>query len=295
MTNKTKGIFLAAFGASMWGFSGILAQIFFEDYGASSEWLVSCLLVFAGLCLLAYAKWGQGTDVLSIFKNTRDRRELFLFALLGMLGVQYLFFKTIEGSGAGMAAILQFTSPIFIYAYLVLKGERSAKKLEVALVASTILGVVLLVTRGQFDGLSISPLALITGLGSAVAVAYYTLQPRRIQKRYGSTLVVAWGMLLAGLAFQLIQPLWLLDFTLDGRAILLLLLIISFGTAFAFLSYLSSTAYINPGLANLMTALEPLLASILSVLVLGQPLNWAELLGIALVIVSIMAFSRLSE
>lgn len=152
-----------------------------------------------------------------------------------------------------------------------------------------------MLTRGQLNGLSISPLSLVTGLESAIAVAYYTLQPRRIQKRYGSSLVVAWGMLLAGLAFQVIQPLWQLDFTLDARAVLLLALIISFGTAFAFLSYLSSTADINPGLANLMTALEPLLASFLSVLVLGQSLNWAESLGIALVLISILIFSGLSE
>lgn len=44
MNSKVKGIFLAAFGGSMCGISGIFAQILFNQYAASSEWLVSVRL-----------------------------------------------------------------------------------------------------------------------------------------------------------------------------------------------------------------------------------------------------------
>lgn len=47
-----------------------------------------------------------------------------VFALVGIIGVQYLFYKDIELSNASTASILQFSAPIFIYAYTVWTGEK---------------------------------------------------------------------------------------------------------------------------------------------------------------------------
>ncbi|MGX7091606.1 DMT family transporter [Hutsoniella sourekii] len=295
MSNKLKGILLAGFGGSMWGVSGILAQIVFANYPASSEWLVSTRLFFAGICILLYAAFIRKEDITRIFKDKSDTLQLILFAVLGMVGVQYLFFKTIETSGASLATILQFTSPIFIYLYQIIRGEKHLRASELSLVLLTVFGVVLIVTNGSFAGLNVSLMGLITGLGSAVAVAFYTLQPRRIQGIYGSPLVVGWGMLFGGIVFQVFSPFWKPGFTLDGQAYLLLALIIVFGTAMAFLSYLSSTAYIEASLASIMTALEPLLAAVLTVVVFNKSFGFFEIVGIAIVLVAVLILSNMKE
>ncbi|AMB99474.1 hypothetical protein AWM75_05455 [Aerococcus urinaehominis] len=295
MNRKLKGILLAGFGGSMWGVSGILAQIFFDNYQASSEWLVSTRLLFAGLCILLYASFFKKENIFKIFKSGSDIIQLLMFALLGMVGVQYLFFKTIEISGAATATILQFTSPIFIYLYQLLRGEKRIKLIELFLIILTVFGVVLIVTNGQFQALHISPLGLLAGLGSAVAVAFYTLQPRAIQSIYGSPVVVGWGMMIGGLAFQFIHPFWKTSSPLDGQAYLLLIVIIVFGTALAFLSYLSSTSYINASLASIMTALEPLLAAVLAVVVFNESFGLFEIIGIVIVLVTVLTLTNVEE
>lgn len=292
MDNKIKGITLAGLGGSLWGVSGILAQLLFNEFSASSEWLVSTRLVFAGILILLYAAFIKHENIFEILKEKGDLFQLIAFAVLGMVGVQYLFFKTIETSSASLATILQFTAPIFVYLWLLITREKKFSLGEFSLVLLTFLGVFLIVTNGHFKSISVSSLGLLTGIGSAIAVAFYTLQPRKILAIYGSPIVVGWGMLLGGIVFQFISPFWKPGFTINMYAIGILLGIIIFGTAVAFLSYLSSVQYIDPSLASIMTALEPLLAAVLSIFIFSQTFGIFETIGIVIVLVAVLLLSN---
>lgn len=292
MNDKVKGMTLAGLGGSLWGVSGILAQLLFNEFNASSEWLVSTRLMFAGILILLYSALIKRENILAIVKEKADLLQLIAFAILGMVGVQYLFFKTIETSSASLATILQFTAPIFVYLWLLVTREKKFNLGEFSLVLLTFLGVFLIVTNGSFTSIAVSPLGLLTGIGSAVAVAFYTLQPRKILAKYGSPIVVGWGMLIGGIVFQFIAPLWNPNFEMNQYALVILLGIIIFGTAVAFLAYLSSVQYIDPSLASIMTALEPLLAAVLSVFVFSQAFGIFETVGIMIVLVSVLLLSN---
>lgn len=295
MTNKVKGIVLAGLGGSLWGISGILAQVLFNNFNASSEWLVSVRLIFAGLIILSYSKLIKKENVFAILRDKKSLLQLLAFSTLGMLGVQYLFFKAIETSSASLATILQFTAPIFVYLWMLISKEKKFNLKEFSLVLLTFLGVFLIVSKGNIQEVSVSTLGLLSGLGSAVAVAFYTIQPRKILAKYGSALIVGWGMLIGGIFFQFIYPFWLVSFTLTIEVLLILLAIIIFGTAIAFLAYLSSVNYINPSLASIMTALEPLLAAVLSVLVFKQSFGFYEVIGIVIVVLAVLALSNFDQ
>lgn len=292
MNQKLKGILLSGLGGSLWGASGIFAQLLFSDYQASSEWLVSTRLTMAGLLILTYSSILRKDPIFSIFKNKKHVLQLLLFSLVGMVGVQYLFFKAIEVSSASLATILQFTAPIFVYLYTLISREKKLYATEFALVLATFFGVLLIVTNGQFSKMSVSLIGFTVGIGSAVAVAFYSIQPRKILAVYGSPMIVGWGMLIGGLVFQFIQPFWQPSFSLTTHSVLLLTLIIVFGTAVAFIAYLASLSYIDPSLASIMTSLEPLLAAVLSVVVFKQQFGVFELIGIAVVLVSVLLLSR---
>ena len=292
MNQKLKGILLSGLGGSLWGVSGIFAQLLFSDYQASSEWLVSTRLTMAGLLILTYSSILRKDPIFSIFKNKKHVLQLLLFSLVGMVGVQYLFFKAIEVSSASLATILQFTAPIFVYLYTLISREKKLYAIEFALVLATFFGVLLIVTNGQFSKMSVSLIGFTVGIGSAVAVAFYSIQPRKILAVYGSPMIVGWGMLIGGLVFQFIQPFWQPNFSLSTHSIILLTLIIVFGTAVAFIAYLASLSFIDPSLASIMTALEPLLAAVLSAVVFNQQFGIFELIGIAVVLVSVLLLSR---
>lgn len=295
MNKKLRGILLAGFGGSMWGISGIFAQLLFNQYAASSEWLVSARLLIAGILVLGYSHFLKRDDIFSPWRVRGDFLQLLLFSLVGMAGVQYFFFKAIEVSSASLATILQFTGPIFVYFYMLFSKEKRLRLRELILVLLTFFGVLLIVTNGNFTKLAVSPISFLMGMGSAVAVAFYSLQPRSILSRYGSPTIVGWGMVLAGIAFQFIHPFWQPGFSLNGRSLILLTGIILFGTAFGFLAYLSSLHYIEASLASIMTALEPLLASVLSVVVSHQVFGFYEILGICIVLLAVLILSSIEQ
>lgn len=295
MNKRFKGILLAAFGGSMWGISGIFAQSLFTHYTVSSEWLVGTRLLFSGILILGYSHFVNKENILLPFHKIETALKLVIFSLFGMIGVQYFFYKGIELANASTATILQFAAPIFVYAYTVFIGEKKATAREITLVILTFFGVLMIVTNGDLSRMSISPMGLIFGLGSALAVAFYSIQPRSLLAEFGPTVIVGWGMILGSLPFQFIAPITEPGFQLTLHSLGLLLLIIIFGTSLSFISYFASLSYITPSLASIMTALEPLLAAVLSVIVFKQIFGFFEILGIFIVMLAVLLLASAKE
>lgn len=292
---RTKGILLAVIGAILWGINGTFVDLVFSTLKAPVEWVVGTRLLGAGIIILLYSTFIKKEKIFSIFKSKKDTGMLLLFALFGMSGCQYLFFLSIEKNGAGLATILQFTSPIFIYLYLVLRKEKKLLLQELFYIILAFVGVFLIVTRGNFTKLDANISGLIIGIGSAIGVALYTLQPRRILINYGSPVVVGWGMLIGGGVFQLIRPIWQPGFAIDKKVILYMGFIIVIGTAVSFCCFLGSLNYIEASLSNITAALEPLVANILTPLLLSQVLPLIQIIGIGIVLLSVLLFANYGE
>lgn len=295
MSRKWKGILLAGFGGSMWGFSDIFAQLLFRQHAVPSEWLVSTRLLIAGVLVLLYSRYTKKEDIWVVFKDRGDLSRLLVFSLVGMVSVQFFFYKTIELSSASLATILQFIAPIFVYGYLVLRKEKRLKVTELSIILLCFFGVFLILTNGNFTKLAVTLGGFMMGIISAIALAFYSLQPRAILAKYHSTVIVGWGMTIAGLAFQFVHPIWRPEFTLTGDSFFLLAGIIILGTAIGFVAYMTSLTYIDASLASIVTALEPLLAAVLSVFVFNQVFGMLEVIGIIIVIVTVLLLSSYSN
>lgn len=112
--------------------------------------------------------------------------------------------------------------------------QKRASKSAIFYVLIAMLGVYLMATKGDLSQLSMTPLALITGLLSAMGVMFNVILPQPFAKRYGFVPTVGWGMILAGLFSNVLSPVYQLSFTPDIWSILICLIIAFFGTAFAF-------------------------------------------------------------
>lgn len=290
---KVRGVLLACSAGALWALSGIMCQILFEDYFVSPEWLASVRLLTAGLLLTGLNSLQRNVPRRKI--SAKDFLSLLLFSLIGMLGVQYTYFKAIQYSGAAIATILQFTGPIFIFIFLVMNKEKKINFIEVLLMAATFIGVFLIVAEGNIKTLNISMMGFAMGIASAVTLAFYTLQPRTLLVKYGEMRIAGLGMLIAGLAFQPIRPIWRPEFQMDGYSFGLVLSIIVFGTALPFLFQLSSLRFIEASLASVLTVVEPILATILSVLLFNSRFAGIQLIGFVVVIGSVILLTRFSD
>ena len=170
-----------------------------------------------------------------------------------------------------------------------IKNERQKALFFYVLVA--MLGVCLMATKGDLSQLSMTPLALVTGLLSAMGVMFNVILPQPFAKRYGFVPTVGWGMILAGLFSNVLSPVYQLSFTLDIWSILICLIIAFFGTAFAFFISMKAVSLVSPLVVSVISASEPLSSALLSVLFLGLVVDWSLLLAMALIILPMIFLS----
>lgn len=288
---RMKGIMLVIIGSMLWGISGTFAQYLFQRKGFSPEWLVEIRLLVSGIALLLIALRKGSKEIWAIWKTKNDIIRLILFSILGMLGVQYTYFATIKYSNAATATILQYLSPIIVTCYLAANKRRIPTKKEIAAVILAMSGTFFIVTNGSIHSISISKLALFWGICSAFASAFYTLQPRSLLSKWGSAIVVGWGMLIGGLVFCFIHQPWKCTGQWSGSSVISVAFVIIFGTLIAFYCYLESLKYILPTEATVLSSAEPLSAAFLSVICLNVHLGFMQWLGTACIIVTIFILS----
>ena len=289
---KLRGMLLASLASSLWAISGISGEILFKQFNFSSDWLVSTRTLVSGILLFMIVVFIEKKSILRPLKNKRDSMGIILFGTAGMYLVQYTYFKTIELSNVSFATILQFTAPFFIFIYESIKNRKLPSVLTITLLFMTILGVVFIATKGNFSNLSVSLEALLFGLVSAVMIAFYSTYPKKLLKKYGSITIVGWGMIIVSVISNIIHPIWKIQGDINTKSIIQVIIVVILGTSIAYLIYIASLNYISSSLAGILTAFEPVLAAVLSVVIFGLKFSIIELIGFVLVFVSIFILEK---
>ena len=289
---KMQGMLLASLASSLWAISGISGEILFKKYNFSSNWLVSTRTLISGILLFVVVILIEKKSVLRPLKNRRDFIGIILFGAAGMYLVQYTYFKTIEISNVSFATILQFTAPFFIFIYESIKNKKIPAVSTLILLIMTVLGVAFIATKGRISSLSVSPEALLFGLVSAIMIAFYSIYPKKLLKKYGSITVVGWGMIVGSIISNIVHPIWKIQGDVNLKSIIQVIIVVILGTSLAYLIYIASLNCISSSLAGILTAFEPVLAAILSVIIFGLRFSVIELIGFILVFMSIFILEK---
>lgn len=288
---QTKGIVMTLMGGTLWGFSGSCGQFLFQYREVTSDWLVSIRLLTAGALILLGLFLKDRGRVLDVWKSGRDRAEILLFGVMGMMMCQYSYFTTIQYSNAAIATVLQYTGPALILVYLCIRELRLPMRYEVEALCCSMLGTFVLATHGNFRGLAIPTKAFVWGMISAVALVAYTLLPGRLMKKYSTLLTLGWGMLIGGLVLMGCMRPWRLSPIVDGRTVFLMAIIILIGTILAFYLYLSGVQMVGAANASMLACIEPLSATVISAAWLKVQIQPMDLLGFVFVIAAVFIIS----
>ena len=196
--NAAWGMLVTLLGGILWGFSGTCGQYIFQQEAASSQWVTCVRMLGAGVVLIALGLAKQGRSYAAVWRDKKDAAGLLLFAVLGLMFSQYTYMTAISYSNSGTTTALQCTGQVLVLIYSCILVRRWPTRLESVGVVLAVGGTFLLATHGKLGNLAISPLALAWGMASALSLALYTLLPVRLIKKYGSTVVTGWGMLIGG-------------------------------------------------------------------------------------------------
>ena len=293
--SRIKGIALVLIAAALWGVSGTVAQYLFQKQGFNLEWLVVIRLLVPGTILLIFASIKEEQSIWNVFKNKHDILSILVFSILGLLAVQYTYLAAIKSSNAATATVLQYLAPVLVSCYLAIHSKRFPTLREVVAVVLALFGTFLLVTHGNIKSLSISGWALFWGLSSAVALAFYTLHPRKLLAKWGSSIVIGWGMLLGGISFSFIHPPWVFQGQWSLNSFIAVIFVVIFGTLIAFYCYLESLKYITASETSLLACFEPLAAVLLSVIWLKVTFGFEDWIGTISIISTIVMLSLVKK
>lgn len=292
-----KGLIFVIIGAALWGIGGTASDYIFTETPVDVNWYVTARLTISGIILLS---------IYTLFFRKKHRTVwnkhtvlmFSIYSILGMTMVQYTFMAAIGYGNAAIATVLQCTGPIYIILYAVIKKYRPWTRAEAFIIGAMIIGVILIATNGNLVNLAVSPAALMFGLASGVALAYYTLHAPVLLQLIHPLQLVGGSMLTGGIIMNFIHPIWVFDFSFDWTAmqIIILALSILLGTTLAFYLYITSMKYISSTEAGILGLLEPVSAVLTSVILLNVGLGMYQIAGIILILaVGVFISTRKAE
>lgn len=293
---RSKGILLIILGSILWGATGPMMEWILNNTNLSVSFFLTVRLITAGLCILFFLAI-TGKKIFLIWTDISWLKQLVVFSVLGMLGVQYTFVAAIEASNASIATLLQFLGPVYIILFLSWKNKIFPPKYQIIGIIGTLIGLFLLLTNANMKVLLISKEALLWGLAVGVAFSIYTVYPARLMKEWGVLLIVGWGMLVGGVVLAGVTQVWKSDewthltvFPIN----LIVVIIILIGTI-AFILFLSSMKYITAVETSILSSIEPLTAMIISVFWFGQILGSWQYIGVIIMLLFVTWLSIAGE
>ncbi len=138
----------------------------------------------------------------------------------------------------------------------------------------------------------ISSQGLFWGLASAVALALYTMLPGNLISKYGSTVVVGFGMLIGGIFLFFLFGYWNYEITFDTAMILGVGAIVVIGTALAFTLYLQGVSDIGSVKASMIACVEPVSATVISALWLGTKFTVIDVAVLLAILAAVLLLAK---
>ncbi len=296
MKKRTLGFLFVLLGAILWGVGGTVAQRLFQEDGMTVGWLVAFRLIVSGILLLVLTfLFKRNESVFQIWKQKQTVLQLLIFSLFGMLAIQYTYMASIQLGNAAVATLLQYLAPVFIIVFLVLTKVNKWKSRDVIAVSLALTGTFLLLTNGSLSQLSVPFSAVVWGVLSGVALAFYTLYGKHLLAQWEAVIVVGWAMLIGGTSLGIFYPPWNISVNWTTETVLYLLFVVLFGTMLAFWLYLESLHYLKPQESSLLGSVEPLAAIVTSVLWLQIPFGIFQVFGTCLIFIMIIYLSISTE
>jgi drug/metabolite transporter (DMT)-like permease len=282
------GGYLAVMGAAtLWGVSGVVAKTLFNRQIA--PWTLIEIRLTAGFVVLL------GVLLLQRVRLRVPRAHLGRLILLGlaMTSAQFTYYFTISVANVATGLFLQYTAPVFVALYGRAVEAEPLGWLKAGAIGLAVAGSYFLVTGGM--GIQVQPLAIATGLLSAVAFGVYAILGRGRVRHVGSTASLLYAFGTGAVVWSLIVPPWrayLAGYTSEEW--LLFAYIVVFATILPFWLFLRGLRTISASMASLTATLEPVVGGTAAFLILGEVLSGPQIAG-GLAIAAAVALMQLAD
>lgn len=281
-----RGIACTLLGGALWGLNGTVSKFLMETYGMDPLWLV-CIreLTACWLFLAAAALTADGRSKLAgVLRDPRGMAGIVAVALGAVLFSQVAYLQAINWTSSAMATIMQSLGMLLVLTYVCVTMRRGPKRREVLGVLLALVGTFLVATGGNPGELALPLGGLAWGLICAVSSACLSILPAKPMARWGNFVVNGLAFLISGVMLTVAYRPWEHMPALDGLAVALLTFCVLGGTFGSYALYLQGVHDAGSMRASLLGTIEPITATVTTVLMLGTTFTPADLVGFGLIL-----------
>ncbi len=280
---RTLALFAILFAVTMWGLIPVAMRYLILDLSPQTALvlrlypaglLAVIVLLFIGVRRIEWRDWGR----------------IAIAALAGNLGYQILAAFGMETVPASWTGLIFGLEPVWIALFSVLLAAEKLTPWLIAGIFVAILGTAALMlgsTLASAGGVTLFGVALVTL--STLGWGIYTVVIRPVSRKYGALQAACLTMAIAALPMPLFAG---LDFpqTLAGMGTVSWLavgFVVVFGTFLATAAWNYSLGHMENSSAGVFLYVQPVVAAIGGILLLGEKLTWPLLAGGGLIILGV--------
>ena len=289
-SRRNFGPALIILAGCFWGSMGIFVR-HLSGFGFSPIQIVAIRISVAALAfsLVLLVKDRSGFRI--------ALRDLPLFLGLGFGSILFFtvcYFSAITIMPLSTAAILLYTSPIWIMLMSVLFFREKLNRVKLAALALAFAGCVLV---SGISGEGLTPAGLLLGLGSGIGYGLYSILGTVALRKYSPYTVTTYTFLFAAAGSWLVcgpaDMIPKFSAAADPAGLILFCCLTGLVTAvIPFLSYTHGLRTVEASRAGILATIEPLGATLVGIVVFSEPLTPLSGLGIVLILAAVILLNR---
>ncbi|SIO03341.1 DMT family transporter [Fibrobacter sp. UWB11] len=281
---------LIIIAASFWGCMGIFVRTL-SDFGFSAIQIVSIRITLAALffSLILFIKNRAGFKI--------SLRDIPLFLGLGVGSILFFtvcYFSAITIMPLSTAAILLYTSPIWIMLMSAVLFHEKINRQKIIALALAFVGCVLV---SGISGDGITAVGLLLGIGSGVGYGLYSILGTIALRKYSPYTVTTYTFLIAAIGSWFIcrpaEALSIFSKATNFSGLVLLCFLTALVTAvIPFLLYTLGLRCVEASKAGILATVEPMVATIVGIAYFSESLTLLSGLGIFLILSAVVILNK---
>jgi len=217
-----------------------------------------------------------------------DLPALTIFGCVGLAGVQLSYYLTIARLNIAVALLVQYLGLVAVAAFeRFAKGRAVTTRVWSALVM-VLVGAFFAVGAYQPSLLRVNLPGIIVGLISAAFFAFYLLRASALAQRMNTWTILVYGFGLGTVMWALYDAGTRTSLPSDLRIWAAMALIGLLGTLVAHGGFVLGLRSVRASSAGIVSTTEPVFAGLIAFLVLGDRLQWLQLLGASVIVAGVI-------
>jgi DME family drug/metabolite transporter len=294
--HPVRGYFYIATATLFWGFSATLGRAAFTGHlhpGGHTVGLIDPLILAQTRTTFSFFVFFVVLVPRRGWKKLRlpypDFGRLLVLGVLGVAASNYFYYLAIEKTNVATAIIVQYTAPVWVLLYMVLRGRQKPTLQRLAGVALALAGIAMVLGIFESGGLRLNTVGVMAALFAAFSFAFYNVGGHDILKRYDRWMVLLYTTFTAALFWIVVNPPWKIiatHYSGNQWAFLFLFSMVSMLVPFSF--YFAGLQHLEPTRAIIVSCLEPVFSIVIAAIVLGEVLRPLQTVGILMVLAAIL-------